>query len=74
VEHQGLILSLELHCERPKSVQKILQRQSSQSLLYAEKIERDRRLGLINNELFPEQSKKLIERGYVAIRKANKQL
>jgi len=64
---------LELHCERPKSLQKILH-WLSLSLIYAEKIERDWQLGLVENELFPEQSRKLIERGYVAIREANKPL
>jgi len=73
MDHQGLILSLELYYEHRKPVQKILQR-FSLSLLHTKKVEKDWRLSLVNNELFPEQSTKLIERGDVTIWEANKPL
>ena len=73
VDYQSLIQSLELYYERPKPVQEILQR-FSLSLFHTEKVERDRRLGLVDDELFPEQSRKLIERGDVAVWEANKPL
>jgi len=41
-------------------------------LLYAKNIEGDRWSGLVNNELFPEQLRKLVEAS--AIRKATKPL
>jgi len=69
VDHQGFILGLELHYERPKLVQIILQRLTL-PLLHAEKIKGDRWSGLVNNELFPEQLRKLVEGGDVAVKKA----
>jgi len=73
VDHQGLIPGLKLHCQRPETVQKILQRLTL-PLLHAKKIEEDQWSGLINNELFSEQHKKLIEGGDVAVKKAIKAL
>jgi len=73
MDHQGLILSLEPYYERPKPVQKILQR-FSLSLLHTEEVERDRRLSLVDDELFPEQSRKFIKRGDVVVWEANKPL
>jgi len=73
MDHQGLILSLELYYEHPEPVQKILQR-FSLSLLHTEKVKRDKRLSLVNNELFPEKSRKLVERCDMVVWEANKPL
>jgi len=73
MDHQGLVLGLELYFECPKPVQKILQRLTL-LLLHAKKIERDWWWGLVNNELFSEQLREMVERGDVAIRKATKPL
>ena len=73
MDHQGLVLGLEPYYERPKSIQEVLQR-FSLSLIYTEEVERNCWSGLVNNELFYKQFGKLVEGGYVAIRKANKPL
>jgi len=73
MDHQSLILGLEPYYERPKPVQEILQR-FSLSLLHIEEVERDRWLSLVHDELFPEQPRKLIERGDVVVWEANKPL
>jgi len=73
LDHQGLVLGLELYCKSLKPIQKILYR-FSLSLLYTKKIEREWRSGLVNDELFPKQLEKLVEGGDVAIGKANKTL
>jgi len=71
MDHQSLIPSLELYYERPKPVQEILQR-FSLSLFHTEEVERDRRLSLVDDEFFPEQSRELIEKGDVVVWEANK--
>jgi len=73
VDHQGLVMGLKLHCERLVPVQIIFQRLSL-PLLHVEEIKWDQWLVLVDNELFPEQLRKLIKRGDVAVRKATKPL
>ena len=73
VDHQWLVMGVELHCECLKPVQIILKRLTL-PLLHVEGIKLDRWLGLVDNKLLPEQLRELVEGGDVAVRKATKPL
>ena len=70
MHHQSLVLSVELYHQRRKPVQEVLQGLSL-ILFHLEEVERDGGWSSIDYELFPEQCRELIERGYVSIRETN---